>query len=167
MDAVTLSLRRLGSQEERDAVYAAMRACGRHSQMLYEDDSADAWRAITDPGDAWTYAALADDALAAVLVVNGFAGRTAFAHFCVLAGYDALAVDMGRYVTRWLLGHFTCLLGATPAHYRHVLRMIARMGFRRQLVVPDGHYMQRLGRHVDSVVIMATRQTYEEALARE
>lgn len=167
MDSVTLSLRRAENGKERDALYTAMCACGRHSQMLYEDDSLATWRTFTNPGDAWTYAVLVEGTVAAVAVVNGFSGRSAFVHFCVLAGYDALAVDMGRYVVRWLLQSFSCLLGATPAPYRHVLRMVGRLGFRRQFVVPQGHYMKRRERHVDSVVSMVTRETCEEELARE
>lgn len=53
----------------------------------------------------------------------------------------------------------SALFGLTPKIYRHVFPFLDKLGFRRQLVVPQSCYFAKRERYVDGVLSMLTRET--------
>ena len=129
-------------------------------------------RGLLAPHRAWCYLAQAAETPLALCWLDGFTGRAARIHFCVLRAGLPRAAEIGRMVVRFLLtapaapasGHLPpylldTLVGLTPAPYRHALDFVARLGFRRAAVIPGGAVLARpAGRRVcDAVLTLCTR----------
>lgn len=129
-------------------------------------------RGLLAPHRAWCYLAQAVETPLALCWLDGFTGRAARIHFCVLRAGLPRAEEIGRMVVRFLLtapaapatGHpppyrLDTLVGLTPAPYRHALDFVARLGFRRAAVIPGAAVLARpAGRRVcDAVLTLCTR----------
>lgn len=95
----------------------------------------------------WLYAAYDAESHTplAFAVCNGFTGRAALSHFCFLAAGRGRRHAIARH---WLdhvcnEGALSCLMGVTPAPYRHVVRFAEGLGYRRITNIKDGCEMYR------------------------
>ncbi|MBZ2172692.1 hypothetical protein EKK70_07425 [Desulfovibrio sp. DS-1] len=133
-------------------------------------------RALLAPHRAWCYLAQAADTPLALCWLDGFCGRAARIHFCVLRAGLPRAEEIGRLVVRFLLHAqapvqapatngrpgphlLDTLVGLTPAPYRHALGFVTRLGFRRAAVIPGGAVLARPAgtRICDAVLTLCTR----------
>ncbi len=129
----------------------------------------------------WCYLIQATGVPLALCWLDGFSGRAARIHFCVLRAGLPRADEIGRMVVRFLLRatnppqpqpgglqpqpdrpapyRLDTLVGLTPAPYRHALAFVARLGFRRAAVIPGGMVLARsTGTRVcDAVLTLCTR----------
>lgn len=153
----------LETEQQRLTAYQLMDAGGMRAQMLYDDDSPESWMRLTDPDDSRVYVVSEGETHLGVVLLNGFSGRTAFVHFCMLHGHTSRMQEAGEHFLDWSLAYRSCLIGFTPVSYRHVLRAIERLGLVRQCVVPDGIYLRKRRMLCDGVVTMVTRQSFEQA----
>ena len=148
-----------------DEAFQVLERCGRAGVFLYdvEEPSPAAWRRAV--ADAWLMELRDGGERAAYGIINGWTGRAAFVHFCVLPRFDACFTGLARDWLSWLfsLDLFDALLGATPRCYRHVLPRLPAIGFVRRLVVPGAAYLAKYKKYTDTVVTMCTPQSFKEA----
>lgn len=117
-------------------------------------------RGLLAPHRAWCYLVQAAGTPLALCWLDGFCGRAARIHFCVLRAGLPRAEEIGRLVVRFLLparapvsapapngqpaAHLLdTLVGLTPAPYRHALAFVTRLGFRLAAVIPGGAVLVR------------------------
>lgn len=163
---------------ELDEVWSALCADGLVPVVFHDGGvrcAADL-RALLAPHRAWCYLVQAAGTPLALCWVDGFCGRAARIHFCVLRAGLPRAEEIGRMVVCFLLraqapapppapnGHppqhlLDTLVGLTPAPYRHALGFVTRLGFRRAAVIPGGAVLARPTgtRVVDVVLTLCTR----------
>lgn len=137
-------------------------------------------RELLAPHRAWCYVIQAAGTPLALCWLDGFSGRAARIHFCVLRAGLPRAEEIGRMVVRFLLtapaapasGHpapcpLDTLVGLTPAPYRHALHFVTRLGFRRAAVIPGGALLARpTGNRVcDAVLTLCTRADIPDTFA--
>ncbi|HEU6437201.1 MAG TPA: hypothetical protein VE028_07090 [Nitratidesulfovibrio sp.] len=135
-------------------------------------------RGLLSPHRAWCYLVQAANVPLALCWLDGFSGRAARIHFCVLRAGLPRADEIGRMVVRFLLAapgttqpplgrpapyRLDTLVGLTPAPYRHALAFVARLGFRRAAVIPGGTVLARPTgiRVCDAVLTLCTRSDIE------
>lgn len=133
-------------------------------------------RGLLAPHRAWCYLVQAAHTPLALCWVDGFCGRAARIHFCVLRAGLHRAEEIGHLVVRFLLHAqapapvpapdgrpaphlLDTLVGLTPAPYRHALAFVTRLGFRRAAVIPGGAVLARPAgaRICDAVLTLCTR----------
>lgn len=138
-------------------------------------------RELLSPHRTWCYLIQAAGVPLALCWLDGFSGRAARIHFCVLRAGLPRADEIGRMVVRFLLGAISrpqpqpghlrsqpdgppphtldTLVGLTPAPYRHALAFVARLGFRRAAVIHGGAVLARPtgARVCDAVLTLCTR----------
>ncbi len=166
---------------ELDRLWTTLREEGLAPVVFHDGGvrSAAGLRGLLSPRRAWCYLVQAADVPLALCWLDGFCGRAARIHFCVLRAGLPRADEIGRTVVRFLLTAPACpdaggpspspgrpapylldtLVGLTPAPYRHALAFVTRLGFRRAAVVPGGAVLARPGgiRVCDAVLTLCTR----------
>ncbi len=142
-------------------------------------------RGLLAPHRAWCYLVQAAHTPLALCWVDGFCGRAARIHFCVLRAGLPRAEEIGRMVVRFLLHAqapapvpapdgrpaphlLDTLVGLTPAPYRHALAFVTRLGFRRAAVIPGGAVLARPAgaRICDAVLTLCTRSDLPDCHGR-
>ncbi|WP_307831335.1 hypothetical protein [Nitratidesulfovibrio oxamicus] len=133
-------------------------------------------RGLLAPHRAWCYLVQTADTPLALCWLDGFCGRAARIHFCVLRAGLPRADEIGHMVVHFLLHAqapvpspgpngrpathlLDTLVGLTPAPYRHALAFVTRLGFRRAAVIPGGAVLARPAgtRVCDAVLTLCTR----------
>lgn len=141
---------------ERRVIFNALVADGLAGIVFYDSlhPTFEDFEELGGYGKGWCVPVYQGSNLAAVGYVNCFTGRAAFVHSCVFKAYTKESLTIGRTWCRAVLatGLFDCLLGFTPATYRHALNFIQQIGFELSpLRAPGACFIARKNRYVDGV----------------
>lgn len=130
-------------------------------------------QALLAPERAWAYCFERDGQVLALWWCNGFTGRMAQIHFCILEAGRYCGHDLGMQATRFILGvrksledaPMEALCGITPAPYGHAVAYAKGLGFtplgrlpKACYLAPDALGGKNIGRHVDGVLTILKRE---------